>query len=62
VALRHGVPAALLLSINEYGAASNYHWRTDTPDRLDYGSLDGAVTICECAVRRLAVPAPAAPA
>jgi Zn-dependent M28 family amino/carboxypeptidase len=62
VALRHRIPAALLLSINEYGAPSNYHWRTDTPDRLDYGSLEAAVAICECAVRRLAAPPPAAPA
>jgi hypothetical protein len=54
LALRHGLPAALLTSIDENGAASNYHWPTDTPDRVDYARLADAVTLCESLARRLA--------
>ena len=54
LALRHGIPAACLMSINDYGVASNYHWPTDVPDRLDYRSLDAAAQLCEAVVRRLA--------
>jgi Zn-dependent M28 family amino/carboxypeptidase len=62
VALRHGLPAALLMSVDDYGGASNYHWPTDTPERVDYGSLDGAIALCECVVRRLASAANLEPA
>jgi hypothetical protein len=54
LALRRGIPAASLMSVNEYGVASNYHWPTDTPDRVDYRTLGGAVKLCEAVVRRLA--------
>jgi Zn-dependent M28 family amino/carboxypeptidase len=56
LALRYDVPAALLISVDDYGGASNYHWPTDTPERVDYASLDGAVAICESVIRRLAAP------
>ena len=54
VALRRGFRTALLMSTNEYGMSSNYHWPTDTPDRVDYGTLDAAIDVCERLVRRLA--------
>ncbi|MGE5617351.1 MAG: M28 family metallopeptidase [Candidatus Woesearchaeota archaeon] len=54
VALRNGVPAATLMSANDYGAASNYHWPTDTPDRVDYATVEQAVSLCNLVVRRLA--------
>src|SRR5579884_1574193 len=54
LALRHGLPAALLMSLNEHGAASNYHWPTDTADRVDYGTLGDTIALCEAVVRRLA--------
>lgn len=57
VALRNGLRAAMLTSIGERGAASNYHWPTDTPERVDYARLDDAVTLCERVVRRLAAEA-----
>jgi Zn-dependent M28 family amino/carboxypeptidase len=57
VAMRHGIPAALLTSVDRYGGLSNYHWPTDTPDRVDYGTLAGAVTLCDAVVRRLAARA-----
>lgn len=60
VALRAGVPAAALMSINDYGNASNYHWPTDTPDRVDYDTVQRAVSLCEMIVRRGALAADAA--
>jgi len=54
LALRNGLPAACLMSVNDYGVASNYHWPTDTADRIDYATLNGAVWLCEAVTRRLA--------
>jgi peptidase M28-like protein len=54
VALRRGFPAAMLTSVNERGSLSNYHWPTDTPERVDYSRLGDAVRLCECVTRRLA--------
>ena len=54
VALRHGIPTALLMSVGENGVPSNYHWPTDTPDRVDYSSCVDAIVLCDRLVRRLA--------
>ncbi|HEX6461602.1 MAG TPA: M28 family peptidase [Thermoleophilaceae bacterium] len=61
VALRHGLPAALLTSVNDAGTPSDYHWHTDTPDRLDYGQIEAAVALCEELVRALSSESRAAP-
>jgi len=49
IPLRAGYPTAMLASCDRYKMPSNYHWPTDTPDRLDYS------TVADCArlVRRL---------
>lgn len=57
VALRHGIRSAMLMSVDDHGVASNYHWYTDTPDRVDYATLQAAVTLCERVVRRVAADA-----
>lgn len=54
VALRHGYPVALLMSVGDDGVASNYHWPTDTPERVDYDTCVDAIVLCERVVRRLA--------
>jgi Zn-dependent M28 family amino/carboxypeptidase len=54
IALRNGLRAAMLSSVNDRGAPSNYHWPTDTPERVDYTRLDDAVRLCEAVIRRLA--------
>lgn len=54
LAIRHGFAAALLTSIDDHGTASNYHWPSDTPDRVDYDRLADAVSLCDAVVRRLA--------
>lgn len=57
IALRAGIPAASLMSLDDNGVCSNYHWPTDTPDRVDYRTLADAVNLCEAVARRL-VPDP----
>jgi hypothetical protein len=42
------------MSVNDYGIASNYHWPTDTAERVDYATLGQVITLCERVVRRLA--------
>jgi len=49
IALRAGLPTLVLGSINEWKVPANYHWPTDVPDNVDYGS----VVDCERLVRRL---------
>jgi hypothetical protein len=53
IALRAGYPSACLGSVTDYKAPANYHWRTDVPERVDYGTLADAVRLCEGIVRRL---------
>ena len=53
IPMRAGYPTALLGSVEPWKAPSNYHWPTDTPDRLDYGTLDDAIRLTEATIRRL---------
>ena len=52
-ALKQGYPCACLGSVTDYKAPSNYHWRTDTPDNVDYDTFADGVRLCEGIVRRL---------
>ena len=54
IALRRGYPTVMLGSVNRYKLPDNYHWPTDTADRVDYGTVMDAVTLCDAVVRRLA--------
>ena len=54
IALRAGYPAASVGSVNEYIVPSNYHWPTDTPDRVDYESVTAAVRLARGTAERLA--------
>lgn len=54
IALRHGMPAAMLTSIDHHGVPSNYHWPSDTPENVDYQSLGDAVRLCEAVMRGMA--------
>ena len=62
VALRAGYRSVMIGSLNEYRAPANYHWRTDTPENVDYASVADAVRLCEAVIRRLAAGAAPAPA
>jgi hypothetical protein len=46
IALRAGYSTCTLGGIDETKFPSNYHWPTDTPDNLDWSSVDGAVEVC----------------
>jgi Peptidase family M28 len=55
IALRAGFPTCLLGGVDETKFPSNYHWPADTPDNLDWDSVDGALLVCEEFVRGRAV-------
>lgn len=48
-----GYPTISMCSVTDYKAPANYHWETDTPDRIDYGTLADAIRLTEGLVRRL---------
>lgn len=54
IPLRAGYPAATLCSCDEYKAPTNYHWHTDTPENVDYGTVAEAARLCDAVARRLA--------
>ncbi len=58
IALRAGYPACLLGGVDESKFPANYHWSSDTPDNLDWDSVEGALAVCEEFVRGRAAPAP----
>lgn len=45
VPLRRGFQAASIGSVTEHLVPSNYHWPTDTADRVDYGTVAKAVEV-----------------
>jgi acetylornithine deacetylase/succinyl-diaminopimelate desuccinylase-like protein len=47
IALRAGYPACTLGGIDETKFPANYHWGSDTPDNLDWDSVEGALRTCE---------------
>jgi hypothetical protein len=51
--LAAGYQCASLCSCTDLKQPANYHWPTDTPDRVDYGTVADAVRLSEAAVRRL---------
>jgi len=53
VALKAGISAALIGSVDESGAPANYHWPTDIPKNLNYASIRHVVRICIELVRDL---------
>ncbi|MCK9248178.1 MAG: M28 family peptidase [Solirubrobacteraceae bacterium] len=51
---RAGYPTVLLSSLGPWRAASNYHLMTDTPDRLDLGTVADTVAVTHEVARALA--------
>jgi hypothetical protein len=51
--LAAGYRCLSVASCNRFKNPSNYHWRTDTPDRVDYATLSDAIRLSEAVVRRL---------
>ena len=51
---RAGIPTAMLGSLNEWRAMSNYHLMSDVPENLDYGTIGDATRLIEAVARALA--------
>jgi hypothetical protein len=51
--LTAGYPCASLCSCTDLKQPANYHWPTDTPENVDYGTVADAVRLTEAVVRRL---------
>jgi Zn-dependent M28 family amino/carboxypeptidase len=56
IALRAGYDVALLASVDYTHLPSNYHWRSDTPDNLDWETIGQAIAVTEQFVRDAAEP------
>jgi peptidase M28-like protein len=54
VPLREGYQVASIGSVNEFLVPDNYHSPTDTPDRVDYEAVAGAVRLAQGVAERLA--------
>ena len=54
IPLRAGYPTVSLCSCDEFKAPTNYHWPTDVPENVDYGTVADAARLCEAVARRLA--------
>jgi hypothetical protein len=54
---RAGYPTATLTSVNRHKTLSNYHLMSDTPENLDYDTIDDAVSVAEVVARALAAGA-----
>ena len=53
IPLRRGYPTVALGSVDEFKIPTNYHWPTDTADRVDYGTVADCARLCDALVRRL---------
>jgi hypothetical protein len=51
--LAAGYPCASIASCTHLKQPANYHWPTDIPENVDYGTVADAVRLAEAAVRRL---------
>lgn len=51
IALRRGYRAATLASIDATKFPANYHWPSDTPENLDWGTMERAFAVCDRFVR-----------
>ena len=51
--LAAGYECVSVASCNQWKNPSNYHWKTDTPDRVDYGTVADAVRLSEAVIRKL---------
>jgi hypothetical protein len=58
IPLRAGYPTVAIGSLNEYLVPSNYHWPTDTADRVEYGTVAGAVRLVHRAIELKSALAP----
>jgi hypothetical protein len=53
IAMKAGYRTAMVGSVDRYKIPTDYHWPTDTPDRVDYGTVSDSVRLCRRAIERL---------
>jgi hypothetical protein len=53
---RHGFATVTLVSVDDRKMLPNYHLYSDTPENVDYRSVEDAVRLTEAVARHLAVP------
>ena len=51
---RAGYPTATLASVDRHKALANYHLMSDTPENLDYRTVEQALVVTEAVARDLA--------
>jgi acetylornithine deacetylase/succinyl-diaminopimelate desuccinylase-like protein len=51
--IRAGHPSVLVASFDDLKLPANYHWPTDVPDNVVFGTIDRAATVVEGAIRML---------
>jgi Zn-dependent M28 family amino/carboxypeptidase len=57
IPLKRGFRSAMIGSADEYKIPPNYHWPTDTADRVDYGTIADTARICRGVIERIAAGA-----
>jgi Zn-dependent M28 family amino/carboxypeptidase len=53
IALRAGYPTITIGSVDAFKLPTNYHWPTDTPENVHYGTVADCARLCDALVRRL---------
>jgi Peptidase family M28 len=53
ITLKRGFPTAMIGSVDEFKIPPNYHWPTDTADRVDYTSVADAARLCRRVIEGL---------
>ncbi|HEY3192037.1 MAG TPA: M28 family peptidase [Solirubrobacterales bacterium] len=51
--LAAGYQCVSVASCNQWKNPSNYHWKTDTPENVDYGTVADAIRLSEAVIRKL---------
>src|SRR3954451_1185866 len=51
--LAAGYQCVSVASCNEWKNPTNYHWKTDTPDQVDYGTVADAIMLSQAVIRKL---------
>jgi hypothetical protein len=51
--LAAGYQCAAICTCNRWKNPSNYHWKTDTPENVDYGTVTDAIRLSEAVIRKL---------
>jgi hypothetical protein len=51
--LAAGYQCVSVASCNQWKNPSNYHWKTDTPENVDYATVSDAIRLSEAVIRKL---------